>query len=65
MKIQLVRNATMRIEYAGQTILTDPCLAAVGTLPAYADRHPNPIVRRQMPTLTSTTKTSSGFVALY
>ena len=44
MKIKLVRNATMRIEYAGQTILTDPCLAAVGTLPSYADRRPNPIV---------------------
>lgn len=42
MKIQLIRNATMRIDYAGQTILTDPCLAEVGSLPSYAGREQNP-----------------------
>lgn len=44
MKIQLIRNATMRIEYAGRTILTDPCLAPAGTLPAYAGIAQNPTV---------------------
>ena len=44
MKLQLIRNATMRITYAGQTILTDPCLAAAGALPSYAGRAPNPTV---------------------
>ena len=32
MKIQFIRNATMRIEYAGQCILADPCLAEKGGL---------------------------------
>ena len=32
MKIQQIRNATMRIEYAGKTFLTDPWLAAKGTM---------------------------------
>jgi L-ascorbate metabolism protein UlaG (beta-lactamase superfamily) len=42
MKIQFIRNATMRIEYAGQHILTDPCLAEKGSLPSYAGRSTNP-----------------------
>ena len=49
MKIQLIRNATMRIDYAGQTILTDPCLAECGSLPAYAGRAQNPMAALPMP----------------
>jgi L-ascorbate metabolism protein UlaG (beta-lactamase superfamily) len=44
MKIQFIRNATMRIGYAGQLILTDPCLAEKGSLPSYANRSTNPTV---------------------
>lgn len=49
MKIQLIRNATMRIDYAGLTILTDPCLADAGSLPAYAGRAQNPTAALPMP----------------
>ena len=49
MRIQLIRNASMRIDYAGQTILTDPCLADRGTLPAYAGRAQNPTAALPIP----------------
>jgi L-ascorbate metabolism protein UlaG (beta-lactamase superfamily) len=42
MDLQLLRNATMKIHYKGHTILTDPMLAAVGTLPSFAGKAPNP-----------------------
>jgi len=42
MKIQFIRNATLRIAYAGRILLIDPYFARKGTLPAFADRAPNP-----------------------
>ncbi len=44
MQLQLIRNATMKIEYAGKTILTDPYLADKHTLPSYRGISPNPLV---------------------
>ncbi|MDT8862235.1 MBL fold metallo-hydrolase [Alkalihalobacillus sp. MEB130] len=35
MKIQLIRNATIVVEYAGKKFLIDPMLAQKGTLPAF------------------------------
>lgn len=49
MKIQLIRNATMRLEYGGHTILTDPMLAPIHTLPSFANRSPNPTVGLPIP----------------
>lgn len=40
--IQFYRNATMKINYTGKTILTDPMLAEKGTLPGYLP--PNKLV---------------------
>lgn len=37
MKIQQIRNATLRIEYAGVTFLTDPWLAARGATGSFRD----------------------------
>lgn len=37
MKIKQIRNATLRIEYAGQALLVDPWLAAKGSLGSFAD----------------------------
>jgi hypothetical protein len=34
-ELRLIRNATMRLEYAGRMWLTDPFLAAKHTLPSY------------------------------
>jgi len=34
-KIQLIRNATMKIEYAGKTFLTDPMFSEKGSLPGF------------------------------
>ncbi len=42
MILQLIRNATLRLEYAGQHILIDPYLADKHTLPSYAGISPNP-----------------------
>ncbi len=44
MKLQLVRNATIRLHYAGRLMLIDPYLSPRHTLPAYAGRSPNPLV---------------------
>lgn len=44
MNLQLLRNATMKIRYGGQTILTDPMLGAVGTTRSFAGKAPNPTV---------------------
>lgn len=43
-KIQLIRNATMKITYAGKTILTDPMLSPKGELDAFAGKEKNPTV---------------------
>ena len=44
MKIQLIRNATMKITYAGQTVLTDPMLCPRHGLRSFAGIEENPIV---------------------
>ena len=44
MKIQLIRNATMKISYAGRTILTDPMLSAVGAFRSFAGIAANPTI---------------------
>ena len=44
MELQLIRNATLRLAYAGRTLLVDPYLAEPGTLPPYRGRSPNPLV---------------------
>lgn len=44
MKLQLIRNATLRMTYAGHTFVIDPYLAPQHSLPAYAGRSPNPLV---------------------
>ena len=44
MKLQLLRNATMRIEYAGNTILTDPMLEEKYKYDSFVGRSPNPLV---------------------
>jgi len=43
MKLQLIRNATMKIKYAGKTILTDPMLADKYAYETFIGRSPNPI----------------------
>lgn len=49
MKLQLIRNATLRLEYAGHLILIDPYLAPIYSLPSYAGKSPNPLVELPMP----------------
>ena len=44
MKIQLVRNATMKIYYAGKTILADPMLSKKGEIQSFAGIAPNPTI---------------------
>lgn len=48
MQIQLIRNATLRINYAGKIFLTDPFLARKHTLPPYKGVSPNPLVELPM-----------------
>lgn len=44
MKLQLIRNATLRLEYAGRMILIDPYFAPKYSLPTYTGKSPNPMV---------------------
>jgi L-ascorbate metabolism protein UlaG (beta-lactamase superfamily) len=44
MQLQLIRNATMRLTYAGKTILTDPFLGAKHAYKPLAGREDNPTV---------------------
>ena len=44
MLIQLIRNATMRIEYHGHHFVCDPFLAARFTRTSYAGKLLNPLV---------------------
>jgi len=44
MKIQLIRNATMKITYAGRTILTDPMLSPKGEFEPFAGIAQNPTI---------------------
>ncbi len=49
-KIQLVRNATMKITYAGKTILADPMLSPKGAMDPFAGIARNPTVELPMGT---------------
>ena len=42
MKLQLIRSATLRIEYAGHRFIIDPYLAAKGSWPSYTGKSSNP-----------------------
>lgn len=44
MKLQLLRNATLKLSYAGRTILIDPYFAARHSLPSFTGRSLNPLV---------------------
>ncbi len=44
MKIQLIRNATLRLSMAQQVILIDPFLGPKHSIPSFADISPNPLV---------------------
>lgn len=49
MKIQLIRNATMKFFYGPLCFLTDPYLAPKHSLPTYAGKSANPTVDLPMP----------------
>jgi L-ascorbate metabolism protein UlaG (beta-lactamase superfamily) len=44
MRLRLIRNATLRFEYAHRAFVTDPYLAAKHTRPSFTGRSPNPLV---------------------
>lgn len=44
MKLQLIRNATLKLDYAGRTVLVDPFFAPKHTLESFAGKSPNPTV---------------------
>ena len=44
MKLQLIRNATLRLNYGGHELLTDPYFAPRHSRPSFAGRSPNPLV---------------------
>lgn len=48
MKLQLVRNATLKLGYAGRTILVDPYLAPRHSLPSFTGKSPNPTAELPM-----------------
>lgn len=49
MQIQLIRNAMMKIHYAGKTILSDPMLSQVGEIISFAVKSRNPTVSLPVP----------------
>lgn len=49
MKLQLLRNATLKFSYGGRTILIDPFFAPRHSLPSFAGRSPNPLVDLPLP----------------
>jgi L-ascorbate metabolism protein UlaG (beta-lactamase superfamily) len=44
MRLQLIRNATMRFEYGSAFFVTDPLLAEKLTMPSYSGKSRNPLV---------------------
>lgn len=44
MKIQLIRNATLKLDISGRTILIDPYFAPKYSLESFAGKSPNPLV---------------------
>lgn len=49
MKIQSIRNATMRVEYHGHLFVCDPYLADKFTRPSYTGKSLNPLIDLPMP----------------
>jgi L-ascorbate metabolism protein UlaG (beta-lactamase superfamily) len=49
MRMRLLRNATMRLSYAGATLLTDPYLAPRFSRPSFTGASPNPLVELPCP----------------
>ena len=49
MKLHLIRNATLRLEYAGTTILIDPLLGSKHSYPSYVGIEDNPTVELPIP----------------
>ncbi|WP_137131562.1 MBL fold metallo-hydrolase [Rhizobium sp. FY34] len=49
MKLQLIRNATLKLHYAGRCILIDPYFAPRHSLPSYTGRSANPLVDLPLP----------------
>jgi L-ascorbate metabolism protein UlaG (beta-lactamase superfamily) len=49
MQLQLIRNATLRLNYGGRPFIIDPALAAKHSKPSYAGVSPNPLVDLPMP----------------
>ncbi len=49
MKVQLIRNATLRLHYAGHVILIDPDLAPAFSRRSFTGRSPNPMVELPIP----------------
>lgn len=49
MKLRLFRNATLKLDYAGRTVLIDPYLAPMHSLPSFTGRSPNPMVELPAP----------------
>lgn len=49
MQLTLIRNATLRLRYAGHILLIDPYLADRHSLPAYANLSRNPLVDLPLP----------------
>ena len=44
MKLRLLRNATLKLEIQGRTVLIDPFFAPKGSRPSFTGRAPNPLV---------------------
>lgn len=49
MHCTLIRNATLRLEYAGSVVLLDPCLSPRGTMEPFAGGARNPTVELPLP----------------
>ncbi|MBA3009184.1 MAG: MBL fold metallo-hydrolase [Proteobacteria bacterium] len=49
MKIQQIRNATLKISFAGKTILTDPMLLEKHGIASFAGKQRNPVVELPIP----------------
>jgi L-ascorbate metabolism protein UlaG (beta-lactamase superfamily) len=54
MNIHLIRNATLRLEVPGRTLLIDPYFAPKHSLPSFAGVSPNPTVALPVPIQTIT-----------
>lgn len=50
MQLQLIRNATLRLHYAGHLLLIDPFFAPRHSRPSYTGKSPNPLVELPLTT---------------